>query len=152
LLCFGEIDCRAHIFKQAQIQKKSIEEIVEICINRYFTVIKILKNRGYEVFIWNVIPSALGEGYCSDEYPYYGTSEERNYIAKCFNNALEEKLRKENIFFLNIFDKLLIKEGIIQKKYLFDDIHLSQKAMPLVLKELRSYEFIKKISHKGFFL
>ena len=35
MLCFGEIDCRAHLVKQSEMQGRSIEDIVSECVDRY---------------------------------------------------------------------------------------------------------------------
>ena len=45
LFCFGEIDCRAHLFKQSEIQKRDIHEIIRECVDRYFSVIKDTKKK-----------------------------------------------------------------------------------------------------------
>ena len=46
LFCFGEIDCRAHLLKQSEIQRRDIHDIIRECVDRYFTVIKDTKKKG----------------------------------------------------------------------------------------------------------
>ena len=38
MLCFGEIDCRYHILKQAEIRTQPLENVIEDCVNKYFQV------------------------------------------------------------------------------------------------------------------
>src|SRR5688572_14786627 len=35
LLCFGEIDCRAHLVKQARAQEKTLDDVARECAGRY---------------------------------------------------------------------------------------------------------------------
>jgi hypothetical protein len=58
VFCFGEVDIRAHLIKQAMEQKdKSIGQVIEECVGRYFEVIKFYKDQGYNVAIWAPIAS-----------------------------------------------------------------------------------------------
>lgn len=135
LLCFGWIDCAVHINKQAIIQNKSTQEITREIVDRYISVIKEIKRKGFQVMVWNVNPSALEES--NPNFPHYGTCIERNNLTKYFNKYLKQKLIKENVLFLEIFDKLITEEGMTKGEYLIDPGHLSQKAMPFCFDELR---------------
>ena len=75
MLCFGEIDCRCHIVKQADKRKVPTEMVVKDCVNNYFEVIDELNQLGFKVFIWNAVPTA--ESFNTD-YPIYGSHLERN--------------------------------------------------------------------------
>ena len=61
LLSFGEIDCRVHIAKQAYLQNKSIDDIIKECVKRYFSVILKIKDFGYKIILWGVIPTSPSE-------------------------------------------------------------------------------------------
>ena len=90
---------------------------------------------GYKVMIWNVIPAIKETG--TDLNPVNGSLLERNRAARLFNDVLRHRLPDE-IIFLDIFDKLVDKEtGIGNKHYFRDNIHLSQRAIPIALEELR---------------
>jgi hypothetical protein len=136
LLCFGEIDCRVHIIKQSRIQKKPIANIIRACVDRYWNAIIDLANRGFDVMVWNAIPSSLYQGK-DPEFPTVGTCRERNRVTKIFNAELEMLCKKNNIKFFSIFDRLLLKNGLTNMDYYMDKIHLSQKAMALAIAELR---------------
>jgi len=38
MLCFGEIDCRTHIVKQARSRNMTIEKVVGLTVSKYFSV------------------------------------------------------------------------------------------------------------------
>lgn len=59
LLCFGEIDCRAHFLKQAARQGRPVEAIVTDCLAAYFHVVQDVQQRGFEVIVYNAIATRL---------------------------------------------------------------------------------------------
>jgi hypothetical protein len=136
LFCFGEIDCRAHLLKQAEIQKREVHEIIRECVERYLSVIQETKKKGFDVIVWNVMPSGIIDDALEKDYPFYGTNVERNRVSKYFNEYLKQKLEKFNILFIDIFDKLVFENLETKDSYYFDGVHLSQKAMPYFLNKL----------------
>lgn len=141
LLCFGEIDCRAHLLRQAELQRRNITSVVEECIDRYARVILEIRQRGYRVLIWNVIPSSRLET-SSIDFPTYGTCKERNYVTQLFNTGLARMCSAWAIQFISIFDDLVDEQGLTRTEYYFDDFHLSQLAMPLTLQKMKALEVI----------
>ena len=138
MLCFGEINCRYHIPKQASQQNKDVKIIIEECVERYFSFIKEIKTRGYEVLVWGAIPSTLDSTKNDPFYPRWGTCEERNSVTRYFNEKLRSLLSGESIKFISIFDQLVGVGNVTKDEYyLKDKIHLSQKTMPAAIKELR---------------
>lgn len=135
LLCFGEIDCRVHLLKQAKIQNKDIYATTKECVGRYFQVIQEIKNKGYNIAIWNAPPSSPNQTE-NPEYPQYGSCKERNDVTMIFNSLLGELLEKEKIPFISIFNKLINKKGITRSEYLMDGVHLSQAAMSYAINEI----------------
>ncbi len=136
LLCFGSEDCRYHLLKQAEQQKKSYKKIVQECVGRYVNVIKEVKQLGFKVHIWNAVPSVIDSLPMDEACPSYGTMLQRNRTAQFFNTNLKKILKQEEIPFLSIFSKLVDKQNRTKEKFMMDGIHLSQKAMPLALREL----------------
>ena len=56
LLSFGEVDCRAHVIKQAELKNITMEDAVKECALRYLSVIKELKEFDtYSVVIQNAL-------------------------------------------------------------------------------------------------
>jgi hypothetical protein len=52
-----------------------------------------------------------------------------------FNEYLTHKCNEYNIPIKNISALMMLPDGTTDETYIMDDIHLSQKAMPLLLKE-----------------
>ncbi|OGH88684.1 MAG: hypothetical protein A3J93_01140 [Candidatus Magasanikbacteria bacterium RIFOXYC2_FULL_42_28] len=138
LLCFGEIDCRVHLLKQAQFQSRPLGEVVKECVDHYWSVVKEIKRCGYSVIVWGVIASTIDGNIVEPDYAAHGTCLERNEATKIFNNYLKELAKNDNVFFISIFDYLIDVGGLTNLKYYADRIHLSQKAMPIVIEQLQA--------------
>ncbi|MBT3224982.1 MAG: hypothetical protein HN745_03610 [Deltaproteobacteria bacterium] len=140
MFCFGEIDCRAHIILQSQKQNRPPEAVIQEVVTRYFSVILETRKMGFQPLIWNVIPSAPTE--INDritvppQYLFHGSCEERNRVTRLFNQTLKTLAKSAGIQFLSLFDQLFLEDGSVNQSYFSDEIHLSQKAMPLVLESL----------------
>lgn len=136
LLCFGEIDCRVHLPKQVQMSNRLLNEIVRECVERYFSVVMEVKRLDYRLTLWNVIPSTLQENTDHVEYAPVGGCMLRNDISRLFNDMLRQLASTEEIEFISIFDSLVDSNGMTDTSYYADEIHLSQRAMPLTLGEI----------------
>ena len=139
LLCFGEVDCRAHLLKQAEVQKRDINDTVRECVDRYFLCIKEVLALGHELLIWNVIPSTRHVKITNEEFPVYGTCAERNRVTKIFNECAQRLCKQTGCSFISIYDQLVDNQGSTQMEYFKDSIHLSQKVMPWVLKKIKDH-------------
>jgi FkbM family methyltransferase len=148
MFCFGEIDCRAHLLKQAELQKIPLASIVSECVDRYFEIFRIAKQYGVPLLAWNVPPSSREDIVC-EEYSTYGSCRERNMATELFNNSLQKHCEESGVIYVSIFDKLIGKDGLTDTSYFLDPIHLSQKAMPLILEELRHKGVALKTAHSA---
>ena len=144
LFCFGEVDIRAHLIKQMELQNKSINEIVKECVDRYFNVIMSYKNSGINCIVWGPIASwhesRLYHG------PSFGTCIERNTVTKEFNRYIEELCSLYNVGFVTIFYDM-IDENLETNTYYLDtwpgsNMHLSQTSMPIILERFKEKNFI----------
>ena len=135
MFCFGEIDCRAHLKEQAERQQRDLNEIISECVRRYFDVILYFKDKGYRMFVWNVIPPL--EKIDSEEYPSYGSIVERSFITEKFNSCMQELCSQDGVTFVSIYRHLL-SSGKADPAYYNDNVHLnSEAAMPLVVNEFK---------------
>ncbi|MFT3980985.1 MAG: FkbM family methyltransferase [Ferruginibacter sp.] len=138
LLSFGEVDCRAHIIRQAEKNNQSIESVVQNCVYRYLTVVDEIVQLGFNVFVWNAIPTAMGFEGVAFEYPYHGTYEQRNKSCIIFNTLLEENAGKKGFNYIGISDKIINEDLSTNEKFYFDKIHLNSFLLPQVIKEISS--------------
>jgi hypothetical protein len=125
LLTFGEIDIRAHLIKNNNLDE---------CIKRYINAILMIKTKVSNIIVFGPIASTRRlEDMQDEEFPVIGTCFERNKIAKEFNEKLSLECEINNIEYFSIIDKLIDENGLtIEKYYLTDRIHLSKSAIDLV--------------------
>ena len=135
LMCFGEIDCRAHLIKIAKEHNRSWSEIAEKCILKYFDAISYVSNLGHNIIIYNAIPSSR-KNKPNTGFPTYGNCKERNEMTKIFNSHLKKNCDEHGIPFLNTFDCFVHDSGLTNRYYYKDRIHLSQRAIPKTMKAL----------------
>jgi len=137
MLSFGEIDCRIHIYYQHKKSdgRYSISELIDRTISNYGEIMAQLKRRGVNFCVYCVSPAAnVGNEY---KYPFYGTLEVRSQINRMFNEKLGAFCRSNGYRFIDIYDRVSDKDGLMLKEYAGDDIHLNKKAVRLVRGELR---------------
>jgi len=139
LLSFGEIDCRAHVLKQAAKRNVAVETVVAECLDHYFQVVREVKARGFQVIVYNAVPSAISRARKSsreDDYVAVGDWRARNAAIKEFNAGAKQQCAECGVKFLENFSALVNEQGKAMSWYYFDAIHLSQRAMPLTLRAL----------------
>jgi hypothetical protein len=136
LLCFGEIDCRAHLAKQAARQQLPLADVVAACVARYLEAGAQVGARGFRVGYWQVPPPSL-ENIPDGEFPIEGSFEERLAITRGFNRLLAAGAMAQGQAFVSIFEKLTDAAGLPLPHYFLDGIHLSQQALPAALAALR---------------
>lgn len=135
-LCFGEIDCRCHIVKQAKVKNISIKESVSNCFREYSKFIDEILELKFKVILFNVVPTSP-LSLSNPEIPHFGSDIEREEATKYFNSFLKGKANNENIFFLSIYQKLVKTKGRINH-FFYDGVHLSQSAMVYICVELNN--------------
>ena len=126
-LSFGEIDIRNHIGFNI---KETLENTIRICVERYLETILYLKNKGVNVGVYAPPCSSIGEQLPID----YADVVTRNKMTIIFNDYLKEKCVTNQIPFKDISKLMMLPNGTTDETYIMDDIHLSQKAMPLLLE------------------
>lgn len=146
MFCFGEVDIRAHLLKQVEIQDRDIQELTLECAQRYIDALKYYKKYDRRIIVWGPIAS-----WC-DSKPYtggpsFGTNVARNLATHFFNRDLIELCAKERMRFISIFDDM-INEDFTTKPEFLDDwegshMHLSQRSMPTILKRFKDRGFIE---------
>ena len=127
-LSFGEIDIRNHIGFNV---KTTLEETIKNCVDRYMETVLYLKNKDINIGVYAPPCSSIGNKTPID----YGDVILRNKMTMIFNEYLTHKCNENDIPIKNIASLMILPDGTTDESYIMDDIHLSQKAMPLLLKE-----------------
>jgi hypothetical protein len=137
MFCFGEVDIRAHLIKQAKVQDRPVNDLVVECVNRYINALTHYKKYGVQIIVWGPIASWSD----AKEYtggPSFGTNQERNWVTFAFNIALQLACLREGFEFVSIFYDMVHDDMTTFPDFLDDwegsHMHLSQRSMPTILK------------------
>jgi hypothetical protein len=138
MLVVGEVDCRWHIPKQAELQQRDPKDVCIECVDRFFRCYDILKNDGYNLLGWAVHPST-NDGHNDDlSCPVYGDVLYRNIITRVFNNRLRELCEINEIKFIDISENFFDELGKTRMEFFLDYCHLdANKVMPIVIQECK---------------
>ncbi len=137
LFALGEIDCRFHLLRQAERQRRPVPDVVADTVERYVSTLESVRSRGFKVLVWNAVPSAPDGTAAPHEFPYFGTQEQRNEVTRMFNEQLAAKCSRD-ISLVSVIDKLQDDRGQIDYAlFKSDRVHLSESVMPLTLAALK---------------
>lgn len=130
----GEIDIRAHVFKETLRQNVDYKQIVDGILENYIIFLNAMKNKQFEVFAWGPI-ATQNDGLPIDKNnPRFGTVKQRNIATEYFNNALKEKCGKNDIGFFSIYEDMITDDYLTKKEYISDDgFHLGQYAYSKII-------------------
>jgi hypothetical protein len=138
MIAVGEVDCRWHLPKQADAQKRPVEAIVDECLNRFFRAHRHLRDFGYNVIAWGGHPSTTRGHDDNPSEPVYGDCLTRNKISLRWNDYLESLCKADNIQFVSIVRDLIDVDGLTRMEYYKDYCHLdSKKLLPVVTERFR---------------
>lgn len=140
LLCFGEIDCRAHIVKQAHAQEKRIIDIANEVASRYASAIQEVKSHPNisKLAVWGATPQSAAE-HSSNKFPTVGTMQERNIATWHFNSATALNCDAWGVKFYDIYNRIVDADLNSNPEYFFDSAHMNQKALPFALEALAPF-------------
>jgi hypothetical protein len=132
MLVFGEIDCRIHIFRQFKKSGEaiSIDEIIDKTIDNYFVAIQKLREMGINLVIYGVPPASYQKNIYSIDY--YAEPTMHAVIKKKFNSTLKKRCEKNNIKYVEVFNRFSDSNGFILPEYTDDGLHLTSKILPYI--------------------
>ena len=135
--CFGEIDIRVYLLKQAEKLGIGYREEADMIVDEYVAYLMELSN-DYDVYAWGPVAQTSGEGYGDQNYPIFGSEKDRNMATECFNSRLSEICRQHGIGFVSIFDRLIDEEYLTRNEYFRDPVHLNSSAWRFAKSRLTS--------------
>lgn len=139
IFCFGEIDCRAHIYRFVN-DNTSYETIINCIVAKYFESIKknIQQFNSIKTIVYNVVPpSNVHFIHNNDEYyskilvkekneiPWKGSNEDRKKYHVYFNKRLKDECIKNNFIFFDVYDKYCDKNGFLQRELSDYNVHIN---------------------------
>ena len=121
--CFGEIDCRCHIYKYKETWKENIEHIASSYIDAISQNEKLVP--GVKVMIQSVTPTANINTYRSKDFawPHLGTNEERKLYTKYLNECLKLRCDERGYIFLDVHDEYAT-DGMLNNNYSDQEVHI----------------------------
>jgi len=128
LLSIGEIDCRldSGIIKfRKKYPGKSIDDIIENTINRYFKYISELNKNFYHNLIFQTVPCPILETNSVSK----DDNKLLNYVIKSFNNYLKLKTKELQYKYLDLHTLTDRGDGFSNNMHHIDAHHLSRQAM-----------------------
>lgn len=134
LLCFGEIDCRNHVIKQAHTQQRAIEEVARDLATRYARAARAL-TRSRLLAFW-ATPPTNDARVPNPEYPTVGSFVERRRATLAFNAALAAAAATLDAAFLDITRAITTRAGHQRPEFFCDQVHLAPKALPAAVEAL----------------
>uniref|UniRef100_A0A6M3LDD8 Putative GDSL-like lipase/acylhydrolase n=1 Tax=viral metagenome TaxID=1070528 RepID=A0A6M3LDD8_9ZZZZ len=133
LFCYGEIDCRRHLPKYLDVQK---------CIGAYIDTVKMFQQTHGKIILLGphlTLEHSTTKG--------YGTYQSRQKVTQEYNEALKLACESSGFVFAAAYYDLLLPDGLPDERYFAlyteRDIHLSQRAFPIV--EQRIMEAIANV-------
>ena len=130
IFCFGEIDCRCHIYKYIT-KDKSYKIIIDEIIHNYIDAIKInLKNckvKLKNVCIYNIPPTPKKHTIPDQnraKFPLLGTDEERKSYGVYFNNCLKNICEENNWVFFDVYNFYIDNHGYLNKELSDGNVHI----------------------------
>ena len=143
IFCLGEIDCRCHIYKHISLNN-DYKKIISNITDKYIEAVNINKNlfKNIKVGIMSVVPPVDSSKIANNpKFPFLGTNEERIKYTKYFNKCLHKLCLKNNIIFIDIYDKYSNHTGLFNDELKDKNVHIKN---PIYLRE----ELIKKFNLK----
>jgi hypothetical protein len=123
--CWGEIDCRCHVYNH-QPWKETIDKLV----TEYLTTIRLNARLHDKIWIFNVVPplreiDRIDRWYGSQnqKVPFIGTDEERLSYAKYMNDLL----RESEFTFIDIWPKYCDNDGFLIQEFSDRCVHIADE-------------------------
>lgn len=144
ILCFGEIDSRAHVNVQSVRQGKSINEIIIILVNNYIKkVVKLsyLANKlGKKIAICSVVPplNCLN----NSTIPFNSQINERSLIVNKINEELRIATKDKNIYYIDTHKYYSDLNSFGIQSYSDGNIHFDREFNDIMEYEIEYMKYI----------
>ena len=113
----GEIDCRVHLPKQVVYKNRSVEDVTQECLERFFRIMLDMKKDGRKVAMLGAQPALsnakLQELVKKDEWNIWFAGDEplRYQICQSWENIARSLCKQHDMPYISIYEKLIDKTG-----------------------------------------
>ena len=130
IFCFGEIDCRCHVYKQVVAQHRSYRDILdELCegyLDALTTICRESGKKDLQIVVYNIVPPSRMEWVTQDTaLPHVGSDEERRTYTEHLNQLLREGCRARGFGFFDIYDYYLGDDGFLCREKSDGSVHIA---------------------------
>ncbi|NOX32249.1 MAG: hypothetical protein GXP56_00720 [Deltaproteobacteria bacterium] len=140
IFVFGEVDVRIHIKYQHRQSGIPVKTLVENTAKRYTGYIAQLRNEGFDIHVFNVVPTGdfAGKQFESWEkklkYPFDNNFKERQLYTLMLNSELNLCCQMRGIPFIDIYQYLVDARGARKKELVYDFAHINSKTADIVME------------------
>jgi hypothetical protein len=137
--CFGEIDVRCHVIRQARLQNTSVDAIVAGSAQTYLrSVDEITREAGRcNTILLAVIPPTNQAN--NPDFPTVGSLVERIRARVLLNEALEREGAARGFQFLNPYSEFMDPRGALKESMPDSNIHCGPASASIVADQLLQY-------------
>ena len=126
IFCFGEIDCRCHIWKH---RSKGYKNVINSLVNEYFAAIikSTEKLRRDSVYIQSVVPAIRRKQQLHNEVkelPFLGKDEDRKKYVEYMNYSLKKSCKKHGFIFFDVYDFYSDEDGFLDYTLSDRSVHI----------------------------
>ncbi len=133
----GEIDIRAHVFKETGTSANSYQNNIDEILRHYESFLSYLKEKGYRPACWGPIATQKDDTPLAVDIPRYGTEQDRNKATEYFNAKLEKWCNDHDLPFMTMFYDMVTDDYETKEEFLSSDrFHLGQYSYDLFLNSL----------------
>ena len=128
IYCFGEIDCRCHVWKyRSEGYKNIIDDLVDKYMGSIRTNTGNLPN--LTICIYNVVPPIKKEEHLHNEVPelpFSGSNETRKKYVNYMNEKLLQKCGEMGFVFFNVYENYCDEEGFLNFNLSDKNVHIGE--------------------------
>ncbi|MBK1825808.1 hypothetical protein [Haloferula rosea] len=141
ILSFGEIDCRIHMARAVKGGRK-IEGVTAATADKFIRLPQWIQSIGYRPLVWGppqIIPNDENQ---AESFPFVGPWEMRRDITYSYIEQLRNRCNISGIPFVALAGKYHPRDAKPDTSFFHDGTHLSQRLMPLALRELAEIGYL----------
>ncbi|WP_141740070.1 SGNH/GDSL hydrolase family protein [Bosea sp. BIWAKO-01] len=142
--CFGEIDCRYHVCRQAETGGISVAEAAGNVAYEYLEFLDSIERAETNRVIYLPCVVTSADDWPDPEFPIYGTHVARVSAMLEFNRIMKSEATRRGIYVIDLLPRLSDGNYFPNPQFMIDPIHLSQDAR-FVLHELFPNGFMNNL-------
>lgn len=122
--CWGEIDCRCHVFQHPPVEKC----IVDLAKEYGEAISHNVKGRDpKKVWVYNVVPPPENPAGENEAFPFRGSAKDRLYFVRLLNLELEQLCEHFGYTFLNVYERYADRKGYLNMDLSDGHVHIADE-------------------------